>query len=75
MSTHTLLLPKFPATFALHWQRCVDTWRRRRAEARVQRPDRAALRDLGIDASEWTSVLAESAGRTELTRRRIELVS
>jgi hypothetical protein len=75
MSTQTLLLPKFPATFALHWQRCVGAWRRRRVAALVQRPDRAALRDLGIDASEWSSVLAESAGRTELTRRRVELVS
>lgn len=72
MSTHVLWRPRWPTAFALRWQRCVDAWRQWRDEARHQRPDHAALRDLGLNASEWPSVLAEGAGRTELTRRRIE---
>jgi hypothetical protein len=72
MSTHVLWLPRLPTAFALHWQRCVDAWRQRRAEARHQRPDHAALRDLALDASEWPWGRAAGAGRTELTRRRIE---
>jgi hypothetical protein len=63
MSTHTLSTSGLP--FALLWRRC------RSFAARHQRPDPAALRDLGLDASEWWSVQAEAAGSAERTRRRI----
>jgi hypothetical protein len=57
------------------WRRLVAALRRLGAASAHQRPDAAALRDLGLDASEWSSVHAELAGRAAATRRRVVLVA
>jgi hypothetical protein len=66
MRTNTLSIFRFAIPFGLLWRR------HRPAAARHERPDRATLRDLGLDASEWWSVHAEAEGRADPTRRRIE---
>lgn len=50
----------------------LDAWRQRsRLREELAALDDRTLRDLGIDRSEWQSVLAESSGDAEATRRRI----
>ena len=71
MSANTLLrLEPWPG-LARPWQRLVAWLGRLHAARSDDRPDAAALRDLGIDASEWASAQAEAAGRIAPTRRRV----
>jgi uncharacterized protein YjiS (DUF1127 family) len=56
-----------------------ERFARRRREARERRGfqalDRQALRDLGLDRSEFDSYIAESRGRVASTRRRLASAS
>jgi hypothetical protein len=45
MSANTVSIFRVPISFGLPW------WRKRPAATRHERPDSAALRDLGLDAS------------------------
>ena len=75
MHTKTLMLFFRCLDLSRCW-RHVATVLRRFADASTPAcPDAATLRDLGLDASEWESVQAESAGRIEVTRRRVVLVA
>jgi hypothetical protein len=67
---------RFSFAWANAWRRLVAALRHRaRAAAQPPCPDASALRDLGLDASEWSSVQAELAGRAAATRRRVVLVA
>jgi len=56
-----------------HWlvQAAAQQRRLRQERRELQRLDRAALRDLGLDLSEWGSIEAEAAGVAACTRRRV----
>jgi hypothetical protein len=57
--THRRWRQRFQALLAHH------------AATRQAPPDAVALRDLGIDPSEWVSVQSEAAGLAAATRRRV----
>lgn len=67
MSANTVSTFRVPIGFGLPWRRS------RQGATQHERPDSAALRDLGLDASEWWSVQAEAEGRADRSRRRIVL--
>lgn len=76
MSFHgnTLRLPA-PTPWGVAWRRLVAWVHERRRLAREREEfrglDARALRDLGLDASEYLSYRAESALVAEATRRRV----
>jgi hypothetical protein len=75
MSALTLLRFDTRLRLATPWQ-CLAAWLRRMfRESSHHCPDAVALRDLGLDASEWSSVQTELAGRAAATRRRVVLVA
>ena len=65
--------PRGPAQRA--WRALAGTvgiWRQQsRARKELALLDDQALRDLGLCRSEWHSILAESSGKVEATRRRV----
>jgi uncharacterized protein YjiS (DUF1127 family) len=73
------MITLFSAHLPLFLSTCVDLAttaaarlrQRRRARRQLQLLDGHALRDLGIDRSEWSSYEAEAAGLAAPTRRRI----
>jgi succinylarginine dihydrolase len=73
MKTKTLSLFHFepPNLLTAIWHRLATTLRRALSAPPCERPDAATLRDLGIDSSEWPSVLAEASRRAPRTRRRV----
>jgi hypothetical protein len=71
MSARTLLRFEPWPGLAMPWLRLAAWLKRVHATRSHDSPDAAALRDLGIHASEWASVQAEAAGRAAPTRRRI----
>jgi hypothetical protein len=71
MSARTLFRFEPWPVLAMKLQRLADSLARVGAARSAECPDAAALRDLGIHASEWQSVQAEAAGRAPPTRRRI----
>lgn len=75
MSARTLLRFDPLWRLATPWRRLAAWLRRTHRAPGHACPDAAALRDLGLDASEWSSVQAELAGRAEATRRRVVLVA
>lgn len=69
MSAHR---PSAPANPWRTLAAAVAAWRQRaRQRAEFASLDDRTLRDLGLDRSEQSSILAESAGVTEATRRRV----
>ena len=75
MRARTLLRIDQHACIASLWKRLAAWLRRTRWTGGHGRPDAAALRDMGLDASEWSSIQAEWAGRAAATRRRVEVVA
>ena len=67
----TLTLIGWPASLMRQWGRVLSKVRDPWAASAHERPDAAALSDLGVDPSEWSSVQAEAAGLAALTRRNI----
>ena len=71
---NTLSLPTSPS-WSLGLRRLLAAWRRhwqeRRERAEFQQLDAAALRDLGLDRSEYDSCHREAEGEAPRTRRRL----
>jgi uncharacterized protein YjiS (DUF1127 family) len=64
LSTHRSWFSRFVADLRLHWQQ-------RRTLQALRELDSRTLADIGIDASELSSIEAEAWGHGVITRRRI----